>query len=93
MHGHLTRAACCRVRDELSKQFQHMGLHTYQLHHPFVGRVKLYRFENFDDKFPHDSINWCLGDGATEIVTALTGKETNRYSLLLYVMCVHVDID
>ena len=48
----------------------------YSLHHPFVGRVSRFTYNNFDDVFPDHSINWSASDamGAPEIVTAETGR-------------------
>ena len=93
LHGHLTRAVCCRVQDSLSEQFSRLHLTSYQLHHPFVGRVALYRYETFEDLFPYDSINWSAGDAITEIVTAVTGKATLTYEAYMYIILLAVIVE
>ncbi|CAH1802225.1 unnamed protein product [Owenia fusiformis] len=75
-HGHLTRAICCRLPDELTHQVPPNS--GFYLSHPHVGRVTHYDPSRDVEKSNTLSINWSHEDDKVEVVDARIGKSTPR---------------
>ncbi|XP_022085646.1 adenosine deaminase domain-containing protein 1-like isoform X2 [Acanthaster planci] len=70
-HGHLARAVCCRVDDDLTELLP-IG---YSVHHPLIGRVsKTPQIE--DDVKLGTSLNWSFADSLYEVADITRGKCT-----------------
>ncbi|XP_038053816.1 uncharacterized protein LOC119726260 [Patiria miniata] len=70
-HGHLARAVCCRVDDDLTELLP-LG---YSVHHPLIGRVS--NKPHVEDDFKTGtSLNWSFADSLYEVVDVKRGKCT-----------------
>ena len=72
-HGHLARAVCCRVDDDLTESLP-IG---YSVHHPLIGRVSNTPQIEDDAKLGF-SLNWSYADSLYEVVDVKRGKCTER---------------
>ncbi len=71
-HGHLCRAVCCRVYDELCAELPH----PYTINHPTLQFCHKPVLQSISAAFPqptHLSINWNGADALLEIVDGKTG--------------------
>ncbi|XP_071789536.1 uncharacterized protein [Asterias amurensis] len=70
-HGHLARAICCRVDDELTDRLPA----GYSVHHPLIGRVS--NTPAVEDDFKLGlSLNWSFADSLYEVVDVNRGRCT-----------------
>ncbi|XP_041035665.1 double-stranded RNA-specific adenosine deaminase [Carcharodon carcharias] len=73
-HGHLARAACCRMSRD-GEEFQSGLPYPYTLNHPQIGRVSVYDSTRQTGKTKESSVNWSLADGTeVEILDGTKGK-------------------
>ncbi|KAI8503337.1 hypothetical protein Bbelb_191580 [Branchiostoma belcheri] len=78
IHGHLTRAVCCRwARGDV--ELQSLLPPNYKLNHPQVGRVMTFSPPRETEKTKPLSINWCLGQDIAEVIDSTKGKCVERY--------------
>ncbi|XP_078577057.1 uncharacterized protein LOC144862455 isoform X6 [Branchiostoma floridae x Branchiostoma japonicum] len=78
IHGHLTRAVCCRwARGDV--EIQSLLPPNYKLNHPQVGRVMTFSPPRETEKTKPLSINWCLGQDIAEVIDSTKGKCVERY--------------
>ncbi|XP_066270152.1 double-stranded RNA-specific adenosine deaminase-like isoform X6 [Branchiostoma lanceolatum] len=78
IHGHLTRAVCCRwARGDI--EIQTLLPPNYKLNHPQVGRVMTFSPPRETEKTKPLSINWCLGQDIAEVIDSTKGKCVERY--------------
>ena len=72
--GHLTRAICCRVMDEINRELPA----TFCLRHPMVGRVNVYRpIVGATKACQILSVNWCAEDPLPEVINTLKGRSSD----------------
>ena len=68
-HGHLARAACCRVYQILEKYLPSQ----YRINHPILSTVTM-EIEELHGKPTSQSLNWSQGDENPEVVDGFSGK-------------------
>ena len=73
-HGHLTRAYCCRVNDEINGNMPG----GYILQHPYLGTLSKVKAlaKGSEGIVPSLGLNWSDGDEKLEIVNGTDGRST-----------------
>ena len=72
-HGHLVRALCCRVSEELSDQLPQ----GFTVNHPYVGRVTQYDISQELGLVTDISLNWCKADEKLEVLSTINGRSVS----------------
>ncbi|XP_067932536.1 double-stranded RNA-specific adenosine deaminase-like [Watersipora subatra] len=73
-HGHLSRAVCCRVPEEINTLLPE----GYMLNHPYLGRVTMYETPRGCEKTSALCVNWSLDHPQIEICDGRMGKSIER---------------
>ncbi len=76
-HGHLTRALCCRVTEDILDDLASIKGHSSQylcVNHPYIGRVTNYDLTRQAEFVTSLSVNWGYGEDNMEIISTENGR-------------------
>ncbi|CAL4094177.1 unnamed protein product [Meganyctiphanes norvegica] len=73
IHGHLTRAICCRLARGQT-DVQNLLPQLYKINHPQVGRVLTFNPPREVEKTKPLSVNWSLDQTVPEVIESAKGK-------------------